>query len=249
MKIILLLTTAITLTSCGVAENLRSACGSDIEMGCNALLGYKNNDQDKEIENLKKKNSEQDAKISEMQAQLNVNISLASDIQNQLNNIVSDIRNTNQDLIDLKNQNDVTDANIQNQITSLNTNLSSLNSSQALLQTQLNTVQGNVAILMTQMLSVNNTLPVLQSNINSLQTQINNLTVTVNQSISSIVDPCGDGPGLDEILLKTKDGKYIAYFESGSNRHLSVLQANTAYQTTDSQHCNFTIDSFGAIHY
>jgi peptidoglycan hydrolase CwlO-like protein len=232
----LILFTILTLTGCGVAEDLRSHCGSDIEMGCNALFGFKNADQDKEIDELKKKNTEQDAKIADLQNQINNNFSFANSLQSQLSDVQSQINTVETEISGLQTQ----DTALQNQ-------LSSLGATQILIQNQINTVQGNVTNLMMQMLSVNNALPVLQSNINGLQTQINTLTATVSTAVIGMVDPCGDGSGMDEVLLKTKDGKYVAYFETGGNRFLTVLQAGNSYQTTDSQHCHFSLNSSGSI--
>lgn len=220
MKIILLLSTALTLTSCGVAENLRSACGSDIEMGCNAVFGYKNTDQDKEIENIKNKNTEQDAKIAELESQINNNVNFANALQLEINNLSSHIINISSELLNLQSQIDVN----TNEILDLQSELNSLNANQTLLQNQINSVQANVTTLMIQILNVTN-----------------------STNVTSIVDPCGNGPGFDEVLLKMSDGKYVAYFQHGNNRMLTVLQNNSSYQTTDEQICNFSLNSNGVI--
>lgn len=47
MKLIKIYLTLLLLTACGVAEDLSKQCvGSDIEMGCNAVLGLRDNEQD-----------------------------------------------------------------------------------------------------------------------------------------------------------------------------------------------------------
>ena len=95
----------------------------------------------------------------------------------------------------------------------------------------------------------------LISTMNSLQTQVNNLTISLanmqsENPVVDYVDPCGDGNGYDEILMKTRDGSYVAYFQSGNGnnqrRHLTVLSPGS-YRTTDQQQCNFTIDSSGNL--
>jgi hypothetical protein len=53
-----------------------------------------------------------------------------------------------------------------------------------------------------------------------------------------IVDPCGDGPGHDEILIKLDDGSFLAWYV---DLGLSVLHEGTTYMTTDSQRCKFKI--------
>lgn len=63
-------------------------------------------------------------------------------------------------------------------------------------------------------------------------------------TIVTSLDPCGDNPGeFDEILLVTSDGDYVAFFEAGGKRFLTVLECGTTYQTTDKQACLFDIDS------
>ena len=224
MKNILFIATVLSLTGCGVAESLRESCGSDIEMGCNAVFGYKNTDQDWEIERLKKKNAEQDAKIADLQNQINNNYTFANSLQTELFDVMNQINQTNSDIANLQNTVTVNNNTVQSQLAVLNNSLNSLTTNQTLLQNQINSVQANVTTLMAQMVSIQQ-----------------------NQTVTAIVDPCGDGPGLDEVLLKMSNGKYVAYFENGGNRFLTVLQTNVTYQTTDNQHCNFIISSSGVL--
>lgn len=62
------------------------------------------------------------------------------------------------------------------------------------------------------------------------------------QNITLFIDPCGDGPGFDEVLLRTSQGDLLAYFESGNKRFLTVLVEGT-YRTTDKQRCRFRVDN------
>lgn len=64
--------------------------------------------------------------------------------------------------------------------------------------------------------------------------------VTSPYNIVGVIDPCGDGPGFDEILLQMQNGQLVAYFETGGNRFLSLL-SNGNYRTTDQQSCNFSV--------
>ena len=65
-------------------------------------------------------------------------------------------------------------------------------------------------------------------------------------SITDIIDPCGDNAGrFDEVLLKTYDGRYLAYFEEKGKRFLTVLDYGQDYKTTDKQACDFRIDANG----
>lgn len=79
---------------------------------------------------------------------------------------------------------------------------------------------------------------------NSLQQQINNLTIELAElegnTITEIIDPCGKQAAFDEVILKTGDGRFLAYFESGSRRFLAEL-FNGTYITTDETGCTFKI--------
>lgn len=57
-------------------------------------------------------------------------------------------------------------------------------------------------------------------------------------SILDLIDPCGDGPGPDEILIVLSDGNIIAWYK---NLGLTILQCDTVYVTTDKQKCKFKI--------
>jgi hypothetical protein len=57
-------------------------------------------------------------------------------------------------------------------------------------------------------------------------------------SVVKTFDPCGDGPGIDEIILLLNDNSAVAWYK---NKGLVVLEENKTYQTTDSQKCKFEI--------
>lgn len=83
------------------------------------------------------------------------------------------------------------------------------------------------------------------------QDQLNELTVRVaeletNSPVIEIIDPCGDGVGFDEIILRLGTGELIAYFQHGAYRFLTVLGEGD-YQTTDMSRCRFSVDSNGSI--
>jgi hypothetical protein len=90
----------------------------------------------------------------------------------------------------------------------------------------------------------------LEAQVLELQIQLTELKLDMEPSfIEEIVDPCGDSAGVDEILLRTRDWQYIAYFQNGNRRMLTILEPEVWYQTTDSQKCNFVITSSGSIEY
>ncbi|MBV6514181.1 MAG: hypothetical protein FMNOHCHN_03771 [Ignavibacteriaceae bacterium] len=79
------------------------------------------------------------------------------------------------------------------------------------------------------------------ANLNSIIYQLQ-----TEERIIERIDPCGDGPSFDEVILRSSSGALIAYFEQGGKRFLTQLPAGS-YQTTDNQSCNFTINSSGKL--
>lgn len=51
-------------------------------------------------------------------------------------------------------------------------------------------------------------------------------------------DPCGDGPGHDEIILVFDTGEYVAWYQ---DLGLALLTPGLTYHTTDQQQCVFTV--------
>jgi hypothetical protein len=86
------------------------------------------------------------------------------------------------------------------------------------------------------------TINSLQGIVNAHTTQLLQMSSIQNKTIVDLKDPCGDGLGYDEILMKTQDGKFVAYFEDGGKRFLSVLE-NGNYRTTDQSKCYFTVNN------
>jgi len=123
---------------------------------------------------------------------------------------------------------------------------SSLQNVDSLILDQINTIMGRLDDLESDLYDLDCDLSVVQAQIVNLFSQISALQTASQHSIVALIDPCGDGAGFDEILLKLQNGTLIAYFESGSNRHLSVLPAGS-YRTTDAQNCNFTVSSSGVV--
>jgi len=86
----------------------------------------------------------------------------------------------------------------------------------------------------------------------SFQFQINQLAMRTayletHQPITQLIDPCGDQPGIyDEVIMRLSDGRYVAYFENGGARRLSVLVPGS-YSTTDGGACVFTVQPNGTL--
>lgn len=66
------------------------------------------------------------------------------------------------------------------------------------------------------------------------------LFIPSNDYISALVDPCGDGPGPDEIIIVFNNGTHLAWYR---NLGIIILDPNVIYETTDAQKCKFIIEN------
>jgi hypothetical protein len=131
-------------------------------------------------------------------------------------------------------------------------------------ETRLSDVEARVTQLESQVSNNINTIGILTgligeagvdatlalARIEALESETDSLLASIvvlqGNSISKIIDPCGDSSGFDEVLLKTGSGDLIAYFEVGNKRYLSVLGTGS-YRTTDGSNCNFEVTTGGAV--
>jgi len=60
-------------------------------------------------------------------------------------------------------------------------------------------------------------------------------------SVVELIDPCGDGNGFDEVILRMQNGELLAHYAGGNNLQFLTLLTPGNYRTTDSQACNFTV--------
>lgn len=58
-------------------------------------------------------------------------------------------------------------------------------------------------------------------------------------ALINIHDPCGDGPGYDELILELGDGRFIAWYQ---DLGMVELLPGVMYRTTDEQACKFTLE-------
>lgn len=61
--------------------------------------------------------------------------------------------------------------------------------------------------------------------------------------VTEIIDPCGDGPGFDEVLLKLANGKIMAHYAGGGNLQFLTILSPGNYTTTDASACRFNVDN------
>ena len=60
---------------------------------------------------------------------------------------------------------------------------------------------------------------------------------------TDLIDPCGQEGQFDEVILVTRDGRFLSYF-AGSDptmSRLTLLTEGVNYRTTDGTNCAFTI--------
>lgn len=160
------------------------------------------------------------------------------------------------------NQNSKDVANIKKELETMQTMLDMNIQDISLYQQQLTTLQSLVAILQVSTINNEETIVDLQQQIDALmqridyqQVIVNNMQIELAQlaaedTVLEYIYPCGKRTGyFEEILLRTKSGKYIAYFEEtgSSKRFLTLLQPNVSYRTTDAKKCYFSINNDGQI--
>lgn len=212
------------LISCGSIKNNCHLGGQT----CQTLFGASDVDTSVRIDEALARIQATEASITSLQTQVNTQMTL-----------INQQSATSQSL---QSQLDLNVAYEQYLLSLINSNSGNISS----LQTNLTLVQSNLTSLQGQ-------LTVTNANVSNRQTQINQLIINLatlsNQDVVvQYIYPCGPRVGyFNEILLKTKSGKYLAYFESGSNRFLTELLFGRRYGLTDGSNCSFTIDNTGNI--
>jgi hypothetical protein len=220
---------AISLIGCGIPPQIAKSCSGDLEQGCRTIFGTVEND--------------------ELQSQVNAQTTtLEAYNQELLNQIATEReRNNNQDVLiqDLSTRVSNTESSInvvESNLVVVQSDLLALYTITAT-QTATNATQAaQIAALQSQQASMQAQILALQAQAVSAQASIT--TLQMQDSVVDYLDCGGNGPGFDEVVLRTKSGKLVAYFESGSNRFLSILTPGN-YQTTDASHCPFTVNNAG----
>jgi peptidoglycan hydrolase CwlO-like protein len=144
-------------------------------------------------------------------------------------------------------------SSIQSDILSINADIESLELLIEDLSQDVDANSTSIALLQSQVTNHNSRLTSLEALVNSIQTTTNGLVADVAQlesheNIVEFIDPCGDwAGGYDEVILKTSSGKFLAYFENGSRRFLSLLEKNVNYMVTDGSGCRFYINNSNQV--
>lgn len=87
-------------------------------------------------------------------------------------------------------------------------------------------------------------ISILQLQVDINENHIHNLiskiaTLKTGLSIVEVIDPCGDGRDVDEIVLKMNNGDIVGVHK---NLGLRVLE-NGNYRTTDKQKCKYSVNN------
>ena len=210
----LLLIFMLSLTGCGMAEDLSSRCPSnDARPLCELMFGKEDVNQNEELNNLKRRMTDLEADFNS----LSYSIDIMSNEVVSLSVLTESLQFQMDQMIIL---NATGEYNLHQQIDNLSSQINNNNISLTNIITQLN---------------------ITQNNLNELVIEVAELAG--HNNIVDIIDPCGDwSNGFDEVILRTSDGKLLAYFENGSNRYLSLLVPGS-YRTTDGSNCNFTVNN------
>lgn len=262
--IFLLLSILVMLSGCGISQQMSKDCGGDLELGCKHLFGdsseSKRHEEDQneaisinnsEISNTNATLAALGTRVSALELQMGLAISNIEILSAETSILHSSISSLHSSM-------SAADSGLQIQIDSLGAGLTSnaflisnlqsqmstqgaaLSSQIASLQAGLNATNGNVLVMQSQANSTQAQMTVVSTQISNLSTQISALNA--QDSVIDYLDCGGNGPGYDEVVLRTKSGKLVAYFESGSQRFLSILTPGN-YQTTDASSCPFTVSA------
>jgi len=227
------------LVGCAIPDQVAKNCGGDLEQGCKMVFGSPQDDD------LQAQANEQASLLAAETARAN---QLAAETQSLLNQIaIERERNNRQDILleDLNNRlliAEVSIEGVQTSLVSVQNDLLALYTITAAQGFTNSTQAAQIALLQSQQASMQSQILALQTQGVSAQAAIT--TLQTQDSVVDYLDCGGDGSGFDEVVLRTRSGKLVAYFESGGNRFLSVLTPGN-YQTTDAQHCPFTVTNSG----
>ena len=203
------------MTACAMAENMAEHCTDN--MGCTNVFGSKNSEQDKRIDELEDRMSSVESQVSSLETENDGLLASINILTDSVTDLSMDLAVINSIIPTLALASDVTA--LQAQASNMEARLTALES------------QIGTPVTGLQSIVVQNTIEILQ--------------LQQNHNVTKIVDPCGDGPGFDEVFMRTSSGKLIASFSqtaSGLNTRFSILTPGT-YSTTDGTGCTFTVNA------
>jgi mannitol-specific phosphotransferase system IIBC component len=226
------LTSAFAVTLIILASLILSGCGakrSDLNK-----LKDQITDQQRQLEIERSKNNTQDATLNDHENRI-------ASLENSFVSLELDINEHSASLLAI--QTDLADAT--GAMALLQSQLDDQDADIDVLQNDIADLQAQIDALDIQASTTDGTVTLIQQTMNTTQLQLTNLMLQLQgeDRVTSMIDVCGDAPGIyDEVLLKTSQGSIIAYFEQGNNRRLSVVP-NGVFQVTDGSGCVFTVNN------
>lgn len=224
LLLLALVAAALVLTSCGPARVINSGCGGDLRGLCDAVFGpvdrqdelaEASEQQASELESLRRQVQQLESDMRSLEDEMATEVALLEDT---LNLSLSELQiyvdaatgQLREDLDAAQSDSQAADADLRSLI-------------------ERNRVRINRALRRIRQ---------LRSGLDDALSDI--ATLQGYPNIVRIHDPCGPSGGFDEVVLELADGTYLAYFEQGTRRFLSLL-APGQYRTTDASACAFNI--------
>jgi DNA repair exonuclease SbcCD ATPase subunit len=248
----LLILAFLFLNSCGVAEHITQTCTGDLEQVCDVFFGGQKDDQ--QDRNARYQQAEIDRlnnAVAQLQQDVVANRNAISLLTVDTQLLRNDVDNNTSDINTVRIAALATEAALQ----ALSSDVTSSQLLINLLQSQLTTLQNDLNLQTIDITNINAALLSINSAIANLQTQANTNTTTIAifqgyNNITELVDPCGDGVGFDEVLLRLSNGTLLASVSTSSSALSTRLSPvppsdSQVYQTTDSTSCNFKVPATG----
>ena len=219
-----LLAALLTLSSCGVTEQLARECSGTLESACHLLLGGERAD-------------ELDDKVTDLRRQVRElafrDLMLASSIMGTIGSYQREDALIKEAIAALTEQ--LADALAGGTVTSADV---------AALQAQLASLQLKQA---SDKVAHETQITLQESELIDVRSEL--VALQTGHTIMSVVDPCGPSGGFDEVLLRSGNGQLIASFSqaaSGLNTRFAILPPGS-YTTTDGTTCAFVVGVDGTV--
>jgi DNA repair exonuclease SbcCD ATPase subunit len=208
------------------------SCGPRKKVVTHIENPYDNSTNDSRLGNLEQR-------VNTLELQINNVINNLSTIDGKVDaletQLPQEIATLNSEILSLQSQIGAIPDN-SGELTQLQSDLSSL---QSQLNSTLSAGQGAYNSIIAQINTLNAQSSTLNTTVSGLVSQL--ATLQSNNNVVAIFDPCPSvNATYKEMLFQMSDGTYVAYFENGGERFLTVVPSGN-YQTTDSRHCNFSI--------
>lgn len=237
---------SLTLTGCGVTQQLARDCGGDFKSLCRDVFGGSvDAEQDARLDSVTQRIAVLETQLAETRAQgvvFNMAlVQLNSLVENNWNSVTAELAQLNTAVEDLQEQVSPVSA-LGQSLAALQARLEALETKQGLDDTER---QAEIQAALADFTVISQTL---QTGVASALSQIAVLQGYTN--IISVKDPCGkQGSVINEVFLKLSTGKFLASVSensSGKNTRFAVLEDGN-FVTSDGTSCQFTVSNSGTV--